>query len=597
MKHHHLVLVSALASALAACGGGQDGAAPVSSAASNATGNATSNASANVTITLPSSPPAARQVVADAARNAAAAQRAASEAQAHAAAQRAALEEARRKSVEAAAKADAANAQERAAARQAADEAVARYAALQIQFETAQQALQQQETNARQQAEQLQKLEAQLVELVRKNPPQPSPADAAQTANGIPACDQNAAPVRDPETGLWLVCESQIVTSAQTADVGTSRHASGRYYALPFPDQSMMFVGPKAGYKYACGEHFCEWLKQGGSLDIEYAAEGSDGKFYRFTSCRTGLENKRICAMPKTGFPAGVDYSPDGREPEPLMVGPDVDTTDVSGQGGFRAGAAKQAPAACAISLKQAAVLPWPGRERFRQQADGMWQALFYGGNCVGDVRVETANPDAPTVVFYTTSTSYSWPRFSFGVAGPDGRQMVLTHFSSYGYGDPSCEYRQWRVGSAYTCAYRPAGAAATPEADTNTTAPAAPAVTPAPTDVAPAPAPAAEPVPGTTPAPEQSPAVAPVMPEPATPAPTTPAPGTPAPADAPVTAPAAPTGTPAAEPQDVAAPAVPASEPGVTVPATPAAEMPAVPVPPPAAAGTDATVQPATPA
>ena len=467
---------------------------------------------------------------------------------------------------------------------------------MQTRFEAAQQALQEQETKARQQTEQLQKLEAQLVELVRKNPPQPSPADAAQTANGIPACDQNAAPVRDPDTGLWLVCEPQIVTSAQMADVGTSRHASGRYYALPFPDQSMMFVGPKAGYKYACGEHFCEWLKQGGSLDIEYAAEGSDGKFYRFTSCRTGLENKRICAMPKTGFPSGVDYSPDGREPEPLMLGPDVDATDVSGSGGFRAGAAKQAPAACAISLKQGSVLPWPGRARFRQQADGMWQALFYGGNCVGDVRVETANPDAPSVVFYATSAAQGWPRLSFDVAGPDGQKMVLTHFA-YGYGEPSCEYRQWRVGSAYTCAYRPAGTAVSPEADTNTAAPAAPADTPAPTDVAPTPAPAAEPAPGTTPAPEQSPAVAPVMPEPATPAPTTPAPGTPAPADAPVTAPADPSGTPAAEPQDVAAPVAPVSEPGVTVPATPAAEVPAVPVPPPAAAGTDATAQPATPA
>lgn len=482
------------------------------------------------------------------------------------------VEEAHRKSVEASAKAEAANAQERAAAQQAANEAESRYAALQSQLETSQQALKQEEAKARQQAEKLQRLETELVELSRKNPPQLSPADVAQTANGIPSCEQNAAAVRDPETGLWLVCEAQIIVSAQTADVGTTRHPSGRYYMLPFPDHSMMFVGAKAVYKYACGEHFCEWLKQGGSLDIEYGAASGDGTFHRFSSCRTGLENRRICAVPVIAFPEGVYYQPDGREPEVLMVGPDVDATDVSGSGGFRAGAARRAPAACVIGTQGQAVpvLPWPGRERFHQRADGTWQALFYGGNCVGDVRVETSNPDAPDMVIYSTSTSESWPRFHFEAAGPDGKRMEL-FTDQIGPGIPLCD--GWLAGGIgrYHWCYQPVPT----NTSTETGYPSAVPSTPAPSFPTGTPDEAASEVP------TQAPAVTPeaTVPEPSQPAPVVPAP--------------APVSPPAEEPaQQPATETVPAAG-GTSVPATPAADdvvAPAVPVPAPAGTATGAS-------
>lgn len=484
-------------------------------------------------------------MVAEATRNVAAAQEEALQAQARAAAQSIALEEARQKSVEAEARVAAASAQERAAARKAADEAAAKYNELQGVFVATKQALQQSEAKAAQQALKLQQLEAQLLEQASKNPQELSPAETAQIANGIPACEQNAATVRDPETGLLLVCESQIITSAQFADVGTTRHVSGRYYILPFPDHSMIFAGKKATYKYACGSHFCEWLKRGGSLDVEYGAASADGKYYRFTSCRTGLENKRICAVPPTGFPEGVEYRPDGREPEMPMVGPDVDATDVSGTGGFRAGAARQAPAGCAVGQAQVPVLPWPGRDRFHQRPDGMWQALFYGGNCLGDVRVETQNPDAPEMVFYSMSASQSWPRFRFDVAGPNGQKMALTHASPYEGGEPSCMHRNTRLGWAEACAYKPVGMATT---DTGNTPPAVPPVTPPP--------------PATTPVTDASttPAVSPEQ--------------------------TAPTTTPSIPPAEVTAP-----------PAPPATSMPSAEAGTPGGAEAGAPSTPATPA
>lgn len=580
MKHHQLVLVSALASALAACGGGggQDSTASASGTASGA-----SNASTSVTVNATSpSTAAAQQAVVDAARKTATAQQQASDAQAQLAALSAAVEEARRKAEAAAAAAASASAQNQAAAQQAAQEAAENYRTLREQLAAAEQALKEQQAEIQRLAAELQKLEAQLA---AQKPPEPSPADTAQTANGIPSCEQNAAAVRDPETNLLLVCESQIVTGNQTVEVGTTKHASGRFYMLPFPDHSMMVVGKKASYKYACGQHFCEWLKMGGSLDIEYGAASKDGKYYRFTSCRTGQENKRICAVPPTGFPDGIGYEPDGREAEMPMVGPDVDASDVSGSTGFRAGAATRVPAACSITPSQRPVLAWPGRERFRQLADGTWQALFYGGNCVGDVRVETNNPDAPDSVRYTTSTYpiYQYGASPFDPEGPGGQK--LQHLSPEN--GRTCEYRPRgsRAAWTYTCQYQYRLAATATPAETVTSPEARPSE-PAP---APTPAPVTTPSPTPVPTPAPAPAVEPVAPVPA-PAPAPEPAPTPDPAPAPdsgETGSAGTTATPApTEPAAAPAADTPASE-TQAQPAAPAEAVPAAEATPAAGAAT----------
>ncbi|MDO4232313.1 MAG: hypothetical protein Q4D19_09285 [Lautropia sp.] len=552
MKHHHLVLVSALASALAACGGGGG------ESDTAATSSATSNASANTNVTVNASLTATSQDVADAAKNAAAAQQTLFEVQTRASMQQQALEEARQKSAEAAAKVATANAQELAAAQQAANEANAQVQALQEQVAATQQELQ----GAQGQVEQLVQQVAELEESLK--PPPVNPADVAQIANGIPACEQNAAPVRDPETNLWLVCDSQIVIGNQTADVGTTKHASGRYYALPFPDHSMMFVGPKARYKYACGQHFCEWLMKGGSLDIEYAAAGKDGKFYRFTSCRTGVENKRICAMPRTGLPEGIDPKSDDREPEPFYVGQQIEDTDRSGNRGFRAGAATRTPVGCWSAVYRAKVVSWPNREWFRREGNsGSWVAVYYGGNCVGDVQVSTDNPDDPSYVRFYASAD-SWPYFDGDeVKGPDGKAMKFSMcrglrgvFSAEEGRELSARLREDPTIAYSRCQYvrdresNPANGSITPTESpvTQPTQPVTDNNTPTPTP-APVPEPAPSPAPTPSPAPAPEPTPVPVAPMPApepTPAETaTPPAAEPTPTPAPAPATTEPAGVP----------------------------------------------------
>lgn len=443
MNHARVFLVSAIVSALAACGGGgEDGSSDVSSpssvngagAASNAASaaNGSAAASPDVMATVNGQTLSATQAaVVQANESAAAAQRQAEEAQARLAAERAEAEEARLQAAEAAERAAAAEAQNRAAAEQAAREAAARNEALQQRLNDAEAQARQAQEAARAQAAQLAQAEDKLAEAARQAGQQQAAAPAASSA--IPDCSQNPAAVDDPETGLKLVCESQIRTGETTADVGTAKHASGRYYALPFPDTTMVFAGRKASYKMACFTTTCEWKKEDGPIDIEYAAQGMDGNYYRFTRCRKGRSDQAVCSYPSTGRPDGTGGL-DDQHPEPPRAGAAITDTDTSGWRDFRASAAFGAPAGCnygetvrdrgyAYELTDI-VIPWPDKSLFRQEKGGGWVAVFDGGNCLGDVRVDAGSgPEAPSspvqALFWASATDWR-----FQVAGPDGTLM-----------------------------------------------------------------------------------------------------------------------------------------------------------------------------
>ncbi|MDO4232710.1 MAG: hypothetical protein Q4D19_11315 [Lautropia sp.] len=433
MNHARVLLVSAIMSALAACGGGGDGdsraneTSSVNGSASNSTAGASSSAAAasSVAVNVDGlTQSAAREAVVQANDATAAAQRQAEEAQARLAAERAQADEARQQAAEAAERAAASEAQNRAAAEQAAREAAERNEALQQRLNEAEAQAREAQEAAKRQTEQLEQAENKLAAAANRDAQQQPAAPAEKPA--IPDCSQNAAAVDDPETGLKLVCESQITSGATTADVGTAKHASGRYYALPFPDKTMLFLGNRIGYKMACGEKICEWQKLDGSMDIVYAAQGKDGSYHRFTACRKGKADRLICAYPSTGKPDGVHV--DDREPEAHRIGAAITDTDTSGKRGFRADAETSAPLGCdygytgsysaAMGLTNI-VFPWPDRSLFRQAGE-RWVAVFDGGNCLGDVRVETGNPDSPSGAQYWASAN-SW---RFRVAGPDGKVM-----------------------------------------------------------------------------------------------------------------------------------------------------------------------------
>ncbi|MDO4233180.1 MAG: hypothetical protein Q4D19_13710, partial [Lautropia sp.] len=387
MNHARLLMVSAVMSALAACGGGGGGDA---ASTANSTSNANSSASAtsNVTVNIEGlTMPAARQAVEQATTLTAAAQQQLMEAQMRLSVERSRTEAEANQQTLAAAEAEVKRLEEALAA----------------------------ETNKLGEAQE--KLAA-----VGKRDEQQQPVAAPTTE--ILDCSRNAAVVTDPETGLHLVCESQITTGATAADVGTAKHASGRYYAVPFPgaDTSMMFVGKKATYKLACSQRICEWLKVGGSMDIEYAAQGKDGQYYRFSSCRTGDANKVICAYPRTDRPDGIDRWFDNREPEAPRIGAAITDTDKSGSRGFRAAAEVTAPVNCSSKIGADYVFPWPGKELFKQSGDAEWEAVFDGGNCLGDVRVRVAGSlDAPSHVWFYASAQ-QWPLHR--VLGPGGVEM-----------------------------------------------------------------------------------------------------------------------------------------------------------------------------
>lgn len=441
MNHARALMASAIASVLAACGGGGGGDAPNASSPVSAGSSATSSAASNTatTVTTPAaggtstgatnaapassgSLAAAKLAVEQSAAEAATARRAAADAQALAAAERAAAETARRQAAAAAEQAAAADVQNKAAAEQAAQQAAERHAALTQKLAATEAEVKRAEGVVRAQAARLQALERQAAAAAKDEAQKQAAGNASNVeAPAIPECSGNALPVTDKETGLLLVCESQITEGATKTEVGATKHASGRYYALPFPDKSMMVTGSADSYKLACGTTVCEWSKVDGSMDIVYAAVGKDGKTYRFESCREGEQKRLICQVPHTGLPDGVEAIVDDREPQAPRVGAEITDTDTSGKNGFRAKAETSRPMRCPADDVNAAAFPWPNKDLFKQQENGTWKAVFDGGNCLGDVRVITDNPEAPTRTTFAASAA-AW---TLDVNGPDGKALT----------------------------------------------------------------------------------------------------------------------------------------------------------------------------
>ncbi|MDO4905498.1 MAG: hypothetical protein Q4A16_08115 [Lautropia sp.] len=388
MNHVRVLMASAIVSALAACGGG--GGDSASTANSTATASSSASATSNVTVNIDGlTLPAARQAVEQANESAGAAQQRLMEAQA-------AL-----------------------AAEQSRDDAAAR----QQQIAEQQAAVTRAQEAAAAEARAAAEAQAKLAAVIRRD----ALAAAAPTTD-ILDCSRNASVVTDAQTGLQLVCESQITSEATSADVGTTKHASGRFYALPFPDKTMIHAANQVAYKMACGQKICEWSKMGGSMDIVYAAQGKDGKYYRFTSCRKGDADRVICAYPRTGVPDGVDAWFDDREPEAPRIGAAITESGTSENRDFRAAAEISAPIGCQTKVPRGYMFPWPGKERFRQTSGGSWEAVFDGGNCLGDVKVRVSHSlDVPSAVYLASARS--WPYYR--VLGPDGAELVNRQVAS----------------------------------------------------------------------------------------------------------------------------------------------------------------------